>query len=328
MCWGERDYNYLGGRQVLDTTLVQFGTPRSALWGDSGKTLHRKAAVEMSKKYGEFVVLATSFVWENSTLSPELYGEVFTKYGANQAEHSISKLNEGMSANRDKINLAKALELVETIIQETEMNIVIRRHPLEKPELAKNLLINPKRVYLDNELNISPLLIASKSVLHMGSTIAIEALSYGKPVASLSKLFSDSEFDSEELSTLLSQRPENKSELLDFLRTSFDDSKNLDPSLLSHYGKLDFYSNFTEAIMESNSSKKTSINGIRILSYVNLKGILGTYLNLKSRDTFKQLDRAKRPNIGLLATRRIITNVKSSLGGKSKANKSCTRFEI
>jgi surface carbohydrate biosynthesis protein len=314
MCWGERDHEYLGRKQVSDTKLLQIGTPRSAVWGDFGKILHKSAAADITKKYGEFVLLATSFVWENSTLSPELYDEIFMKYGKNQAQQSIAKLNEGMSADRDNINLSKALALVNIILEETNLNIVIRRHPLEKPELAKQLLIDPKRIFLDNHLNISPILLACKSVLHMGSTIAIEALSYGKPVASVSELFSDSKFDSQELSTVLSQRPVTKAELLEFLRVELNSSNKIDSKILSPYGEISFYSNLGQSIVGIIKPEATLSQKIGIIKYLNLKGIIGTYITVKSRDNFRQLDRAKRPNMGFLQTRRIVKNALRLLG--------------
>lgn len=234
LCWGENDYNTLQGLLGSKQNLRYFGTPRSALWGDFGKKLFKSEIEnEIISKYGSYVLIATSFQQAYLSKYYKAFDTLNSRFKSYQS-NSRNMILKQMSTNLDYNNLEKLKMVIKEILDKTNYNIVIRPSSFELKNLKHFLIknkINQNRIFIDSRISITPLIIASKCLIHFGSTVGIEGLRLGIKTISIHNCYP--KIDSElKLSSYLSISPRLFTDLIKLIS---DESPNLDLSDINYY---------------------------------------------------------------------------------------------
>ena len=139
------------------------GWPRIDFWRDFATKRYEVKANEIQNQFGEFAL----FVGSSSVRRRILF--------SSREESSNEK-------NRDaSIILYK--KVIDTLLKHGKVNkIVIRPHTSEGKQFMNRFFFNNKKVYVDKRYTITPWILASKAVIHSGSTAAIEARLLNKEV--------------------------------------------------------------------------------------------------------------------------------------------------
>lgn len=295
ICWGNRDFNYLKNKLPELPSLLNYGTPRSSLWGICGEKYYLPELNSRKiRQYGNFVLIATSF-WKTFAVNDTTTTIKLTKAYGEVYKNMVIKTLGDEEKNRieEENNFINLEKLILAIIFETNFNVVIRPYPMERDILAKKLKkINNKRVFIDRSLSISPLIKSCKAFIHSGSTTAIESLVSEKPTISIIDFNTHHESNSNLLSVQLSKKPKTKKELLRDLESpnTLDLSNYLVKSnLLMHFEKL------YEKIIELSNYKELNFNKKRIIANKSRK-IYNAVIKIRGGKVYKT-DKAKRPKL-------------------------------
>ena len=154
--------------------LKNSGNPRIDLIKDT-KKVYAKAATDLKKKYGKFILIPTQFLKANPASGKKLIS--FFKIPKNSTLSKLEKLRYNNSFKYQKISLKKYEELYSFLSKNyPEKNFIIRPHPAESLSYYKKLNKKYKniKVVADN-LPINPWILASELVISNNCTTAIEA---------------------------------------------------------------------------------------------------------------------------------------------------------
>jgi len=176
LCWGKNEYAVL--RQLHDnsTKFKCIGTPRSAVWGEVGKNIWAKEITKVVEpKYRNYVLIATSFHSKSHLSFATSIGRLNRIYRGNSIDQVLEQSAKEALMEEQMINQMHVL--INDLLKETKFNIVLRPYFTRDSEIENQLqLINPERIFIEQNLDITPLIIAARAVLHMGSTVAIESI--------------------------------------------------------------------------------------------------------------------------------------------------------
>jgi hypothetical protein len=201
------------------TILTEFGTPRSALWGNLGRKLFSHEISKAQRDYGEFVLVATSF--DSELLQHVAAASKLNEHGPFQAEN----LYQADVIINSESSIQKTIIAIQTILESTKYNIVIRPYKHYKDVHIRKILDsikaqNKARVFVDTSIFINPLVHASQAVIHNGSTVGIESLRLGKRTIALNNFLGQSvENHQKKISSILSVLPKYPYELVDCLNS-------------------------------------------------------------------------------------------------------------
>lgn len=181
--WGPSDYAWLknryGGEKVLSS-----GSPRTAFWGKFGEEFFKPEVEILRARYGAFVTVITNFTLIHNLMSSTVYRRVLRQHG-----YSRRQITENKKRYRWEI-LARRLtmESVQQLLDETEHKVILRPHPGEDDSFYKNAFGSDSRVIIDKNTQGTPLLLASESVIHSGSTLGLESVFLGRKTVSLANM--------------------------------------------------------------------------------------------------------------------------------------------
>lgn len=82
----------------------------------------------------------------------------------------------------------QTLTVIDKILSSTNKRVILRAHPAEDVGIYNQIFGQNNRVFVDKEMRGTPLLMASDSVIHSGSTLGLEAVFLEKKVLSLGNL--------------------------------------------------------------------------------------------------------------------------------------------
>ena len=181
--WGQ--YSHLPKGVEIDIT----GNPRNDLLRSEIRPYYGKTVEELRKKYGDFILINTNFNHVNAfypglnlMVPPDKPGEKL-KYGR-AAKGMSREYAEGLRNLKQDI-FEKFQQLIPDLEKEfPEHNIVVRPHPTENQEIYRNIAARCSRVWVTNEGNVVPWLMATKAVIHNGCTTGVEAYAMGVPAIS------------------------------------------------------------------------------------------------------------------------------------------------
>ena len=178
-CWGETDFRYLRsqiGAAEAERVLAKTGSARSALWGGLGEIHYRESANAARRKFGEFILVATSLPSFNHILGQRSYLKFFGSgsdiLGSSAEEAHLKRLRL-IEIEREKFELF--CDSIRQLILHTPYSVVIRPHPDEAPSTWRTAFGGSPRVSVESEGDISRLLFACSGFIHSSSTTALAA---------------------------------------------------------------------------------------------------------------------------------------------------------
>jgi surface carbohydrate biosynthesis protein len=178
--WGQdnaelwRQYSQLPNRAEIDIT----GNPRNDLLRPEIRPYYGKTVEELRKKYGDFILINTNFNHVNA-FYPGLNlffphdkpGET-PMYGR-AAKGMSREYAEGLRDHKHAI-FEKFQQLIPSLEKEfPEYNIIVRPHPTENQEIYRNIASRCSRVWVTNQCNVVPWLMATQAVIHNRCTTGV-----------------------------------------------------------------------------------------------------------------------------------------------------------
>jgi surface carbohydrate biosynthesis protein len=189
--WGEdnarlwRQYPHLPDGIPIHVT----GNPRSDMLRPELRLFYQKEVEEYQARYGDFILVNTNFNHVNA-FGPDMNLFKPTKNSGQKAK--FGRAARGMSreyAEGLRDHKQAIFEDFQRIIPRLEEAfpknaIVVRPHPTENHAVYRKIADQCQRVYVTNEGNVVPWLMATKAVIHNGCTTGIEAYVTGTPAIS------------------------------------------------------------------------------------------------------------------------------------------------
>jgi len=165
------------------------GNPRSDMLRPELRPFYQKEVEEFQARYGDFILVNTNFNHVNAfgpdmnLFKPARNSDEKAKFG--RAARGMSReYAEGLRDHKQAV-----FEDFQRIIPRLEKAfpgkaIVVRPHPTENHEVYRKIADQCQRVYVTNEGNVVPWLLATKAVIHNGCTTGVEAYVTGTPAIS------------------------------------------------------------------------------------------------------------------------------------------------
>jgi len=180
-----RQYDYLPDGIPIHIT----GNPRSDMLRPELRTFYEKEVDQIRSQYRDFILINTNFNHVNA------YGSdmnLFKPVKRSGQTPSFGRAARGMSreyAEGLRDHKQAVFERFQQLIPELEKtipntNIVVRPHPTENHDVYNKIASGCGRVFVTNEGNVVPWLMATKAVIHNGCTTGVEAYMMGVPAIS------------------------------------------------------------------------------------------------------------------------------------------------
>jgi surface carbohydrate biosynthesis protein len=180
--WGEdnaqlwRQYPHLPDEIPIHVT----GNPRSDMLRPEIRLFYQKEVEEFQARYGDFILINTNFNHVNA-FGPDM--NLFKPANNSVRKARFGRAARGMSREyaeglRDhKHAVFKDFQNIIPRLEEAfpKNTIVVRPHPTENHEVYRKIADQCQRVYVTNEGNVVPWLMATKAVIHNGCTTGVEA---------------------------------------------------------------------------------------------------------------------------------------------------------
>ncbi len=189
--WGQdnaalwRQYPHLPQHIPIHIT----GTPRNDMMRSQLRPFYDEEVNKIKNQYGDFLLLNTNFNHVNAYgADMNLFKPVnkpgdTPKFG--RAARGMSRAYaEGLRDHKQAV-LDHFLDIIPRLEKAfPDCNIVVRPHPTENHAIYQKIADRCKRVYVTNEGNVVPWIMATKAVLHNGCTTGVEAYMMGVPAVS------------------------------------------------------------------------------------------------------------------------------------------------
>jgi surface carbohydrate biosynthesis protein len=189
--WGQdneqlwRQYAHLPG----DTPIHITGNLRSDMLRPEMQTFYKDEVEQFRKKYGDFILINTNFNHVNA-YGPDM--NLFKPGKRPDRNPAFGRAARGMSreyAEGLRDHKQAVFEHFKRLIPELEKsfpdyNIIVRPHPIENHAVYNQIASRCKRVFVTNEGNVVPWLMATKAVIHNGCTTGVEAYAMKVPAIS------------------------------------------------------------------------------------------------------------------------------------------------
>lgn len=298
MPWGPRDREVIKEFLNEDATLMSNGTPRSSLWGTFGNEIYEEEISIFRKRYGKFILVATSFdsgFLNHSNAASRLnkHNPAFTYDNFREVERNINNSN----------SLEQTIIAVNSILNRTKFNIVLRPYKTKEDKYIHAIIQsvdakNRNRLFVDESLIISPIIQASVSVIHSGSTVGMEALTIGKMTISLSSfLNAQKEIQDLKCSDSLSKRPKGENELIQYLIGDENSVQDEMHHFVYTTQRSQFYEKlFTELIKIEPSCIRQPLNKTRPWRDTSRSQVYKTLTSIRRGKTYLY-DLDKRPKV-------------------------------
>ena len=156
------------------------GNPRSDMLRLELQPFYKDEVEKIRSKYGNFILINTNFNHVNA-YGPDL--NLFKPVKRPGLKPAFGRAARGMSrpyAEGLRDHKLAVFEQFKQIIPKLEQafqdyNIIVRPHPTEKHDVYQKIASHCERVYVTNEGNVVPWLMATKAVIHNGCTTGVEA---------------------------------------------------------------------------------------------------------------------------------------------------------
>ncbi|MGD8393110.1 MAG: hypothetical protein PVH74_16365 [Desulfobacterales bacterium] len=189
--WGEenaelwRQYRYLPDFIPIHVT----GNPRTDMLRPELRSFYENEVEQFKSKYGDFILINTNFNHINA-FGPDM--NLFKPVKIPGQKPAFGRAARGMSRdyaeglrNHKQAIFDQFKKLVPELEQAfPEYNIVMRPHPTENHDVYKKIASECERVFVTNEGNVIPWLMATNALIHNGCTTGVEAYMLGVPAIS------------------------------------------------------------------------------------------------------------------------------------------------
>jgi len=160
---------------------IKSGSPRMEFWRDIAADVYKEQADRIRQKYGEFILIPTSFGIANNILSRSK-GLELVKEHSSALSDDTSRFMTGQ-AEQNLIAFKEYLDFMPEMVSAfPDTNFVIRPHPSESSAVWQMLAEKHDNVYLEYKGSVTPWILASKAIYHFKSTTSIEAHLMGREV--------------------------------------------------------------------------------------------------------------------------------------------------
>ena len=156
------------------------GNPRSDMLRQELQPFYKNEVDKIRTKYGNFILINTNFNHVNN-YGPDM--NLFKPVKRPGLKLAFGRAARGMSRpyaeGLQDLKLA-VFEHFKQLIPKLEQafpdyNIIVRPHPTEKHDVYQKIASRCERVFVTNEGNVVPWLMATKAVIHNGCTTGVEA---------------------------------------------------------------------------------------------------------------------------------------------------------
>lgn len=165
------------------------GNPRSDMLRPELQPFYENEVAHIHPKYGDFILINTNFNHINAYGPDMNLFKPVKKAGQKPAFGRAARGMQRSYAEGLRDHKQAIFEQFQKLIPELEKafpgnNIVMRPHPTEKHDVYKKIAAQCERVFVTNEGNVVPWLMAAKAVIHNGCTTGVEAYMMGVPAIS------------------------------------------------------------------------------------------------------------------------------------------------
>jgi surface carbohydrate biosynthesis protein len=177
------------------------GNPRGDLLRPELRGFYQPTVDALRREHGDFVLVNSNFNLVNAYY-PDMC--LVMKDPRQGDAPVLTRRGQSMGLNRDYAIAFTAykwqiLEDFKRMIPELEkafpqINIVVRPHPVENPEVYHQIAAGCRRVRVTHQGNVVPWLLASKALVHNGCTTGLEAYALDVPTLAF-KATVDERFD-------------------------------------------------------------------------------------------------------------------------------------
>jgi surface carbohydrate biosynthesis protein len=189
--WGEdnadlwRQYPDLPPDMPIHVT----GNPRSDMLRPDLRSYYEHEAEKLKETYGNFILVNTNFNHVNAYFPAQ---NLFRPVNNSGETPQFGKAAVGMSreyAERLRDHKLKLFDAFKNMIPNLDQalhghKIIIRPHPTENQQVYNDIAKECQNVYVTNEGNVVPWLMAAGAVVHNGCTTGVEAYMMGIPAVS------------------------------------------------------------------------------------------------------------------------------------------------
>jgi len=233
-CWGRFDYTYLKKKyKKFEKKFSLTGSARFDLWNKKFiSNIFKNEINEIKHEFGNFILFPTSFgITTLEEKNKRINQGKFLNYitSNNELKYKITEYNNLYS------NFLEFVKLIKYISKHLpNQNIIIRPHFAENKNDWKKCFKGFKNVKIINDHDISLWILASKLVIHNGSTTGIQSYYMKKSVLIYSTKFSkkiENTFPNK-FGTILG----NKKKILDYIKNESEEifNKKIDRIHLSN----------------------------------------------------------------------------------------------
>ena len=165
-----------------EKNILVSGEPRFDLLKNNLKEYYKSTTQKLANKYGNFILVNTSFSIANPFVGEEQLFNHMEKSDGYSID-VIQNLKYKNSYFKDVMNdFITALEYLSN--KYADLNFVIRPHPSESLHNYLEKFKEQKNIHVTNQGNVHPWILASKGVLHYDCTTGIESVLASKPTIS------------------------------------------------------------------------------------------------------------------------------------------------
>ncbi len=188
--WGEENAAlWRSYPSYTDTPIHVTGNPRGDMLRPELRNYYRDEAQQLSKEHGDFLLINTNFGMVNAFNDSQ---NLFVNQRSEGGDQVYGRGAVGMrreyalGLQAHKQALFREFQVLIPVLERAfpGINIVIRPHPVERPDVYHELASRLPRVKVLNNGNVIPWLMASKGLIHNGCTTGVEAYLLGVPAIS------------------------------------------------------------------------------------------------------------------------------------------------
>ena len=203
------------------------GNPRCDMLRPEMRPFYESEVAKIRRTHGDFILINTNFNHVNAFFPAQ---NLFKPVKDEGQEPAFGKAAVGMTRqyarglHNHKRSILDAFKHLIPLLDDAfpDHKIVVRPHPTENQQVYKEIARQCKRVFVTNEGNVVPWLMATRVVIHNGCTTGVEAYMMDVPAISYrAKIDEEYDLDFYRLPNLISHQCFNADELLQALGRIF-----------------------------------------------------------------------------------------------------------
>jgi surface carbohydrate biosynthesis protein len=218
--WGEEQAAVVAGYHPKVAGRVRVtGNPRVDLWRKELRGIYEPRATELRRRWGPFVLLASSFAMVNNQGGENRYLDMVAQNGMLTTERGEARVRGQIAHWRDIFEAFRSA-IVDVARAVPDRRVIIRPHPSEDRELWERTARSASNLMVAHDGEITPWLLAADVVLHSNCTSGVEAVLLGRPTIAFVPR-ENTRYD-QNIPNAVSQRAYTADDLVDLVRRNLD----------------------------------------------------------------------------------------------------------